>query len=106
MIHSRNRLVYYITCKSLSMVNGCLGENFIFILLSFNVDMTKCSYSVARNKIMSNYLKDNIHNISCGNAIRELCSIRDGCQSLSGFTKSDICELIDDISTSVINKSN
>ena len=54
---------------------------------------------------MSNYLKDNVHNISCGNAIRELCSIRDGSQSLSGFTKSDICELIDDISTSVINMS-
>ena len=37
--------------------------------------------------------------------MRELCSIRDVSQSLSGFTKSDIIELIDDISTSVINKS-
>ena len=73
--------------------------------MSFNVDITKCSYSVVRNKIMSNYLKGNVHNISCGKAIRELCSIRDGSQSLSGFTKSDICELIDDISTSVINTS-
>ena len=54
---------------------------------------------------MSNYLKGNVHNISYGKAVRELCSIRDGSQSLSGFTKSDIIELIDDISTSVINKS-
>ena len=74
-------------------------------MLSFNVDITKCSSSVAHNKIMSNYLKDNVHSISCGKAIRELCSIRDGSQSLSDFTKSDICELIDDISTSVINTS-
>ena len=34
--------------------------------------------------------------------MRELCSIRDVSQSLSGFTKSDIIELI---STSGINKS-
>ena len=59
------------------MVNGTLGKNYIFFYVSFNVDIARCSYADIYNSVTSKYNNDTILNKSSGNAIRELCFIRD-----------------------------
>ena len=95
MIQSDNSLLSYIAKQATYSVNGTLGENYVFFLLTYKRDLANCKYDVMYTQVKNNDYHKNIKNQSHGGIIKEPCMIRDGCLQLNGLSKTEICTLID-----------
>ena len=95
MIQSDNSLLSYIAKQATYSVNGTLGENYVFFLLTYKRDLANCKYDVMYTQVKNNDYHKNIKNQSHGGIIKELCMIRDWCLQLNGLSKTEICTLID-----------
>ena len=88
-------LLSYIAKQATYSVNGTLGENYVFFLLTYKRNLPNCKYDVMCAQVKNNDYHKNIKNQSHGVIIKELCMTRDGYLHLNGLSKTEICTLID-----------
>ncbi len=101
MLKCENTIVNFIAKFAQVNYNGSLNCNIMYIRWKYNVNMLKqniyeCSHVIRRcAKPPPNY-------VSHINLLKELILVRDSSKSKDGFNHNEICEMIDDVSTSFI----
>ena len=83
--------------RTLYNINTTLAENRIYVNLVYSIDISKCNYIEAKNKITGAFIAANVTNAIEGSILRDLCNTRDGCSYIEYFIRDDVNTLIEDI---------
>ncbi len=101
MLKCKNSIVYFIAKLAHVNYNGSLNCNIMYIKWKYNVNMLKqnmyeCDHVIRRCAMPPPNYVPHI------NLLKELILVRDCSKSIDGFNYNEICEMIDDVSTSFI----